>query len=228
MTWPVYLSLIISILVTGWLCYSAFWSLPREARRRLRDSLRAVSHAVECRANHRLGRSEDIAALALAIGHRLKLSRRKLIRLEMAAYLRDLGLTAIPYSIINTPPEERTPAEQATYDTHTERGAGMVALIPSLRSVSTLVRDLDAWWDGSKGPHLPKAIAIPIEARILAAAAEFGETAAQYGQERAIERLAERRGTQFDPMVVDLLLELEGPFGLEEEPVRTGTHAGRY
>jgi response regulator RpfG family c-di-GMP phosphodiesterase len=217
---------LIAFGATAHLCYYAMWKLPKEARERLRGSVRAFSHAVECRCNGRLGRTQDVAELARAICAKLRLSRSETWRMELATYLRDIGLTAIPYGILNTHPSQRSTAEQATFDRHPEIGGSMLELIPSLKSIAPLVQFHDAWWDGSATPYLPAQMEIPVESRVIAVAAAFAETAAMDGLEAAEEAVEEGRGTRFDPVVVDACLEVLGMGLLERWSVRTGTRAG--
>jgi len=199
--------ILIAIVATGILIYYAAWKLPVEARERMRGSVRAFAHAAERRAGGKMGRSEDVAAVALLLGKRLSLRRRDLERLELGAYLRHIGITAIPYRILHRPQQLRTLAENATYERHPEIGGAMLELIPSLKSVGALVQFQAAWWDGSHTPYLPAQMEIPVEARILAVADGFVGYFVNEGIEAALRYIEEGRGTRFDPSVVDALLE---------------------
>jgi response regulator RpfG family c-di-GMP phosphodiesterase len=218
----------IALGATGILIYYAAWRLPRDARDRLRGSIRAFAYAVECRCNRRYGLASDVSELAACMGSELRLSHSEMVRLEIASYLRHIGLTAIPYRIINLPECERTPAEQATFDRHPEVGASMLELIPSLKSVAPIVQLHAAWWDGTQTPFLPAQFDIPIEARVLAVASAYVELIMVESEELARDVIHAGKGTRFDPVAVDAFSEVVDSCGVHvtRKDESVGTAAG--
>ncbi len=206
MTGPLlFLLILLSTGLTAILVYHAGWRLPRDSRERLRGSVRAFAHAVDCRCHDRYGRSDQVCELALKIGSALGLSKRVLGRLELASYLCNIGMTAIPYQILNKSVAERTEPEQATFARHPEVGASMLELIPSLRSLAPVVQNVLAWWDGTRTPYLPAGFEIPIEARVLAVASAYSGASAN--RMDGVDLLESGRGTRFDPAIVDCFLD---------------------
>lgn len=203
---------VIAVAATSVLIYYASKRFPREARERLRDSVRAFGHAAERRAGARLGRADEVATLALRLGNTVGLRRTELRQLELACHLRHIGLTAIPYRILHKESADWTPAEEATFSRHAEVGASMLELIPSLRAVAPIVQCHVAWWDGSHTPYLPAQFDIPMVARVLAVADAFVSQMTRAGVDAARAQLEQGRGTRFDPAIVDAMetIDLDG------------------
>lgn len=87
-----------------------------------------------------------------------------------------------------------------------ERGAEISRLIGFPEETAQAIRNLDEHWDGTGHPDGLKGEQIPLLARIcgLAQTAEVFYSA--YGPDRTVEVLKERRGTWFDPGLVDIFL----------------------
>jgi HD-GYP domain-containing protein (c-di-GMP phosphodiesterase class II) len=104
--------------------------------------------------------------------------------------------------------------------THSAVGADIVHRIPALRQVAPAVRHHHESYSGDGYPDGLAGQAIPIEARIVAAADAYATMTADrpYSPARTThEATAELRrsaGSQFDPAVVDALLAV---LGLEDQ-----------
>jgi HD-GYP domain-containing protein (c-di-GMP phosphodiesterase class II) len=72
------------------------------------------------------------------------------------------------------------------------------------------VRALDEHWDGRGRPRGLRGDEIPLLARIVCLAQTTEIFAGTYGVEAALAMAAERRGSWFDPALVDALLGLRG------------------
>ncbi len=198
----------IAVLTLGLLIYVQVW-LPNEVHNKLADSLKAISTAIELRFPSHRGLSNRTVELSLLTGAEIKLSRKRLRDLEVAAYLRDIGLCAIPYRLVNEKALGTwNEADKVTYGRHADVSGAMLELVPSLRHVARIVRCHHAAYDGSTGPFYPAKDNIPIEARILAAVTEYAWIETHQSAIVAKFALSEGRGTKRDPKIVDALVRV--------------------
>ena len=132
-------------------------------------------------------------------------------RCRLAGWLHDVGKLAVPEHVLNKP-GPLDDAEWAIMRTHPGVGADIVTRIPALRQVAPAVRHHHERYSGGGYPDDLSGQAIPIEARIVAAADAYAAmTAARpYSPARTPhEAAAELRrcvGSHFDPAVVEALL----------------------
>jgi HD-GYP domain-containing protein (c-di-GMP phosphodiesterase class II) len=158
--------------------------------------------------------SRDVVELVMAVGPRMNLDEDQLRRLEFAALLHDVGKIAIPNEIINKP-GPLTDEERAIINTHTIEGENMLVNVGGvLAEVGRIVRSCHERNDGLGYPDGLVGTDIPVEARIVACCDAFNAMTTDRPYRAALplsEALAElraHRGTQFDPEVVDALVEI--------------------
>jgi HD-GYP domain-containing protein (c-di-GMP phosphodiesterase class II) len=158
--------------------------------------------------------SRDVVDLSMAVGPALGLDEEQLRRLEFAALLHDVGKIAIPNEIINKN-GPLTDEERAIIQTHTIEGETMLLGVGGLLGeVGRIVRSCHERHDGLGYPDGLAGDAIPVEARIIACCDAFNAMTtdrpyrAAMPLTEALNELRAHRGAQFDPQVVDALLEL--------------------
>jgi response regulator RpfG family c-di-GMP phosphodiesterase len=196
-------------VTTAAMAYYARVYLPKKIADRTRESLKAFSTAVELRFPIREGLSNRVVALSREIGLRSDYSPKELERLEMAARLRDIGLCAVPYQLVNDKPfAEWTEADTEKYERHPEIGAAMLELAPSLRHLAGIVRTHQARYDGGSGPFFPSRENLPKESRLLKVVSDYVWLERTQGALLAKEALRDGAGTAYDPDVVYKLLAL--------------------
>jgi len=158
--------------------------------------------------------SRDVVDLVLTVADRLGLDARERQRAEFAALLHDVGKIAVPNEIIN----KEGPLDEAEWEVmrqHTIEGERMLKRIGGvLAEVGRIVRASHEDYDGSGYPDGLAGEEIPIEARIVTCCDAFSAmtTTRSYrkamGVEAAIAELRACAATQFDPEVVEVLVEL--------------------
>lgn len=197
------------IVITGLvaLTFVTLWQvrvvIPRRERERLFEALEAFSTAIQLRFPSHHGLSKSIAEAALHIADEMQLSPRARLRLEMAAWLRDIGLCSIPFGLVNRKPMMYwNDTDHVTYSRFPEISASMLELIPSLKHLAPIVRSHLLPWDGSKGLHLPYGDDLPLEARILLVAHDFVWAERREGPLLARDRLVRGMDNLYDPLVV--------------------------
>jgi diguanylate cyclase (GGDEF)-like protein len=161
-----------------------------------------------------LGRHlHSVAALAQEVGARVGLEGEELEHVIFAAELHDVGKVAIPDSIL-LKAGALDPDEWAFMRRHTLIGERIVEAAPALIRAAALVRSSHERWDGAGYPDGLAGTQIPLGARVVAVCDAFEAMTADrpYRHSRpAAEAVAEVRrcaGTQFDPAVVQALMDV--------------------
>ena len=165
--------------------------------------------------------SRDVVSLVTGVAERLGLDTRSMRSAEFVALLHDVGKLRVPKNIINKP-GRLTPEERTLIERHTIDGEQMLSAVGGiLAEVGHIVRSCHEHWDGSGYPDGLAGEAIPLVARIVSACDAYSAmtTDRPYRRARstadAIGELRRCSGTQFDPRVVEALIELlEGEAGL--------------
>src|SRR4051794_10076086 len=124
-----------------------------------------------------------------------------------------MGKLAVPEYILNKP-GKLTEAEFEKMKVHASVGADILSAIEFPYPVVPIVRYHHENWDGSGYPTGLKGVAIPIGARILSVVDCFDALTSdrpyrpRLSDEQAVAILKERRGTMYDPMIVDTFLKV--------------------
>ena len=161
--------------------------------------------------------SRQVVALVSAVSQQMDLDARSVQLAEFTALLHDIGKIKIPAAIVQKP-AALTDEERAIMNTHTIEGERMLKPVGGLLAeVGSLVRSSHERWDGGGYPDGLAGEAIPLVSRIVCCCDAFDamrsdrpyRTALTASQ--ALAELEAGRGGQFDPAVVDALLEVLGP-----------------
>ena len=179
------------------------------------ESARALAFASSLREGIPQEHAEEVARLAGLTAERLALDDRAAERCRLAGWLHDVGKLAVPEDILNKP-GPLDDGEWAVMRTHPGVGADIVRRIPALRHVAPAVRHHHERFSGNGYPDDLAGEAIPVEARIIAAADAYAAMTADrpYSPARtpqqAAAELRRSAGSHFDPMVVEALLVVLG------------------
>lgn len=134
--------------------------------------------------------------------------------IEAAALLHDMGKLAIPEFILNKP-GRLTSNEFEVMKQHANIGADILGSIHFPYPVVPIVRHHHEAWDGSGYPDKLRGVAIPLGARILSVVDCFDALTSdrpyrpKLSVEDAIAILVQRRGSMYDPMIVDKFIEAQ-------------------
>jgi putative nucleotidyltransferase with HDIG domain len=174
------------------------------------STIGALSTAIEAKdgvTSSHIHRVQHYAmGLAKALGD---LDEQTMKALQAAALLHDTGKLAVPERILNKP-GKLTPAEFETMKLHVDVGADILSSIDFPYPVVPIVRAHHENWDGTGYPNRLKGAEIPIGARILsivdcydALTSDRPYRAAMTDTE-ALAIIRARRGTMYDPALVDM------------------------
>ena len=165
--------------------------------------------------------------LALAYG----LSPAEVRAVRYGGVLHDIGKIGVDEAIIRKP-GPLTPEETAQMRRHPEIGAQIISQMRFARDVAPIISGHHEYWDGSGYPLGLKGEEIPIGARIITIVDAYDAMTtdrpyrAALSDEEAIRRLQAGRGTQFDPDLLEVFLELIKTGKLLPEQVRAAVLAG--
>ena len=218
-SWAHEYAFLLGLPLLGLLAYFA-----GERRRRI-DSALELSHAyrgtalllgdmVEADDAYTGLHSQDVVSLVVGVADRLGLDARTRRDAELAALLHDVGKVHVPNEIINKP-GPLTAEERAVVEQHTIDGQAMLEKVGGLLgNVGLLVRSCHERWDGAGYPDGLAGEEIPVVSRIVCACDAYSAMTTDrpyrraLGREEAFAELRRCAGTQFDPAVVDALLEV--------------------
>jgi putative two-component system response regulator len=173
----------------------------------------ALANAIEAREASLQGHCERLASLAERIAIELRLDRTELENVRIGAILHDIGKIGIPDRIL-LKPAALEPDEMALMRTHTVIGDGILEPLDLLEGVRGVVRHHHERWDGAGYPDGLAGDAIPLAARIVSVADAVEAMSADRPYRRALppaavmRELERGRGTQWDPEIVDLVVDL--------------------
>jgi HD-GYP domain-containing protein (c-di-GMP phosphodiesterase class II) len=198
---------------TGALLVSHLQQRNRQLYRSHIDTISVVVQAIEKRAAQTSGRTRRVASLAKAIGKGMGLEEEQLMVLELSAFLHDLGMLAVPESVLakQGPLAER---EFGTIRKHPQVGKDMIKDIPFLEKAIPEIFHHHEKFNGTGYPKGLAGTSIPLASRILAVVDAFEAMTNgtpyrdRLSVERAIEEIRKGAGSQFDPEVVAALEKL--------------------
>jgi putative nucleotidyltransferase with HDIG domain len=179
-----------------------------------RSTVSAFSTAIEAKDGVTSEHIHRVQAYASGLARALDVTDPATLQaIEAAALLHDTGKLAIPEHILNKP-GKLTPTEFDTMKSHVNVGAEILAAIDFPFPVVPIVLAHHENWDGTGYPNGLKGEQIPIGARILSVVDCFDALTSDrpyrpaMSEEKALAIVLERRGTMYDPAVVDTFIRV--------------------
>ena len=189
------------------------YGLYRKLQSSGRELLDLMVKAIEARDPYTSGHSIRVAALSKAIAQETKMSAEEVEEVYTAAILHDVGKIHEEFAPLLRKDSKLTPEETALLQTHAVKSAELVGIISSFRgTVQETVRNHHERWDGGGYPDGLTGEEIPLGARIIMISdtTDAMTTDRPYRKRLSIEavvnELQKYRGTQFDPKLVDLVI----------------------
>jgi putative two-component system response regulator len=183
-------------------------------RRPLTPTLTSVlANAIEAREEGMRGHCERLTVLAMRLGLALHLGEEEIETIRLGAVLHDVGKIGIPERVL-LKPGSLTPEETELMQTHTIIGDNLLEPIDLLALVRPIIRSHHERWDGLGYPDGIAGEKIPLGARIIAVADAVEAMSAKrvyrepISEPEIVRELERGRGTQWDPMLIDLVLRL--------------------
>ena len=157
--------------------------------------------------------SNNVAWFSVEIAKKLGWSTDDLYNLQNLALIHDIGNIGVPENIIRKK-GQLTPEEYDTVKKHTTLGRNILADMTVIRKAAEVAETHHERYDGKGYPNGLSGRSIPIEARIIAIADAFDSMTTDRAfrkkltREEVLNEFAKGRGTQFDPELVDIALDL--------------------
>lgn len=171
--------------------------------------------ALKHRDHHTQCHSQRVINLSVRIGRECGLLELEISRLQISAYLHDVGKIGIPDRVLFKP-GKLAPEEWECMKTHPEKGEEMTRMldIEDRDIIANVVRQHHEYYNGSGYPDQLSGENISILARIIAVADAYDaitETrpyspARNYHQ--ALKILNDEQGVKFDPYVFKKFLQI--------------------
>ena len=183
-----------------------------ELRQLYLSTIEALALAIDAKDQVTSGHIRRVQRHSVALARELGITDAHQINaIEAAALFHDLGKLAMPEHILNKP-GKLTPVEFKQMKTHATIGADILTTIDFPYPVDPIVRHHHEMWDGKGYPKGIRGEDISIMARILAVVDCFDAVTSDRPYRRALTSdqaiavLVHRRGTQYDPRVVDAFI----------------------
>lgn len=177
------------------------------------ETIRALIQAVEEKDRYTRGHSERVTMFSLKIAEMMGLDQNRLEILKYSGYLHDIGKIGIDINIL----QKKGKLNNSEYDlvkNHPLIGERIIAPIEFLRKTRNCISQHHERYDGFGYPVGLNGREMSLEARILAVADAYDAMITDrpyrraFPKKSAIAELMRCSGTQFDPEVVEVFVEV--------------------
>ena len=210
------IAIILPLLLFSYLTFSTSLKRVEESKRHVEQvsalymsAIETLAMAVDAKDQITHGHIRRVQVYTVELAKRLGVSdKHQLEAIAAAALLHDMGKLAIPEYILNKP-GKLTAAEFEKMKRHADIGADLLSSIKFPYPVVPIVRHHHEFWDGGGYPSGIAGTDIPLGARILSVVDCFDALTSdrpyrpRLTDSEAFKILYERRGTMYDPLVVD-------------------------
>ncbi len=173
----------------------------------------ALDQTLYEKSNETKEHTDRIHDLAIKLGKSIKLSSNQLDSLSLLASLHDIGKVAIPEKIL-LKKGELTEKEWLIMKRHPEIGCNIAQASPQIAHIAKSILACHENWDGSGYPLGLAGPLIPVNSRIVFIVDAYDVMTGgriykkSMSKKAAIKELKRCAGSQFDPELVDKLIEI--------------------
>jgi putative nucleotidyltransferase with HDIG domain len=184
-----------------------------ELERAYLQTVLALANAVDAKDTYTADHAQRLAQMALAVGRQLGMNAHELEDLRYGAILHDIGKIGVPDQILKKPTRLET-QEWEIIRQHPLIGAKILEPVTHLTGAARIVRHHHERYDGTGYPDGLAGEAIPLGARILAVVDAYCAIKDERvykrarSHEEAVAELKRCAGSQFDPHLVEIFLQL--------------------
>ena len=232
------ISIVLPLLLITYLTFKSSMGRIEDANRHVEQlnrmymsTIETLAMAVDAKDQVTHGHIRRVQEHSVDLARHMGVDDDNLIKaIEAASLLHDVGKLRVPEHILNKP-GKLTIAEFEVMKTHSSVGADMLAAIDFPYPVVPIVRHHHENWDGSGYPDGLSGTDIPIGARILAVVDCFDALTSdrpyrgRLTVNEAVEILTQRRGSMYDPLVVDAFIERQSKWSHEQSDDRILTES---
>ncbi len=177
------------------------------------ETLSSLALLVDAKDHYTNGHSFRVAAYAKAMANSLEFSDIDKEQLYFAGLIHDVGKVGIPEAILRKP-GKLTPEEYEQIKAHPRLGGDILKGIKQFPIFEQVARSHHERYDGTGYPDGLKGEEIPLNARIVTICDTFDAMTSDRSYRKALsdkvalEELIRYKGTQFDPYLVDIFIDL--------------------
>lgn len=197
----------------------------REMERITIQAIMTVANTEDAKDDYTKGHSMRVAAYARLLACKLGWPEEDVQNIYYVAMLHDVGKIGIPDAVLNKP-FRLTELEFRLIKGHTMIGAEILKDFKMFANIGVGAKYHHERYDGKGYPEGLKAEAIPLVARVIALADAYDAMTSsrvyrrRLSDETVMEELQKGKGTQWDPALVDVLIELIREGALEQQWMR--------
>lgn len=179
----------------------------------IEQSIKTFINFIEAKDPNTKGHSERVARISQMVAAKMGYSQLECNRIYYIALMHDCGKISIPVSILQKP-DKLTDEEYETIKTHTTYGDKMLRDFSSLDGINLGALYHHERYDGKGYPAGLEGEDIPQIARIIGVADSLDAMNSnrcyrkRLSRETILSELVNNKGKQFDPQVVECVLEL--------------------
>lgn len=189
----------------------------------IEQSLQTFARTIDAKDTYTNGHSIRVAQYSREIAKKLGLSEKEQERIYYLAMLHDIGKIGIPDSIL-TKPGKLTDEERAIIQTHPAIGGEILKDFTALDGIAEGAKYHHERYDGNGYGEGITGEDIPLVARIIGVADTYDAMSSDRCYRKALSRetilkeLRDGKNTQFDPEIVEVMLQLlEEGFGADNQ-----------
>jgi len=177
------------------------------------NSIKALANAIEARDPYTAGHSERVTEYSVKIAQRMNLPDKEIEKIKYAALLHDIGKINIKEEILNKP-GRLTPEEYRIIQEHPSIGAKIMGPVKEFKEILPYMYHHHEWFNSRGYPGGVQGDEIPLASRIITVADAFDAMTTDRPYRRAmpidiaIDEIERNSGTQFDPKVVEVFIQL--------------------
>lgn len=177
------------------------------------ESIQTLRYTVEAKDTYTRGHSDRVSEFSVLIGKHLGLSNEDLKVLQIGGLFHDIGKIGVPDSIL-LKEGKLTDDEYSEIKNHPTIGAHILSNATIFQNIIPIVKHHHEKYDGNGYPSKLKGEDIPYFARIAAIADTFDAMTSKRTYRDAlplevvIAEIERCKGTQFDPKLADVFLDI--------------------
>lgn len=177
------------------------------------NAIMTIANVIDANDEYTAGHSKRVAKCAAAIAKRLNWPEDEIQNLTYIALLHDIGKIGVPDAILNKP-TQLSDEEFAIIKSHSIIGNDILKDVYMIKDVAQGALYHHERYDGKGYPFGVKGEDIPLCARIIGIADAYDAMTSnriyrhKLDPETVIEEFENGRGTQFDPNLTDLFLDM--------------------
>ena len=177
------------------------------------ESIETLRYTVEAKDTYTRGHSDRVSEYSVLIGKTLNLPESEIRTLQVGGLFHDIGKIGVP-DVILQKESKLTDDEYSEIKNHPSIGAHILSTATIFKDIIPIVKHHHERYDGKGYPSQLKGEEIPYLARIAAIADSFDAMTSKrtyrdsLPMEKVISEFQRCRGTQFDPELTDVFLDI--------------------